>query len=177
MPLYTRAMDLGLAMPIPPHVFNAPADNGLEAFTARRRVERAVRSLVTDHGVPHHTPYDGPTPAASTRLAALARSKGFDVIERRTLDSHIVEGLHDERGVGFRAYWKRGKTDGATWHVRGPDVWTLIHDPRPVAVSKVTRVGLVGKRSPGVGTTHLALVSSARGMAVNITELEKRIRA
>lgn len=177
MPLYNRAMDLKLAMPIPPHVFNAPPDNGVERFTYERRVNRVIRSLVTEHGHKRIEPYDGPPPAASARVARVARTAGFEVIERTTIEGHVVEGLHNDRGVGFRAYWKRGKADGATWHVRGRDMYQLVDDPRPLGFSKVTRVGLVGKRSPGTPRVHLKLISSQRGMSINITELEKRIKS
>lgn len=179
MALYSRAMDLGLALPTPAHALTEAAEEARETMRRQaraRRLERTVSSLVTEHG---HTrePDRGPVPKAALATAKLARAHGFDVIERETLTGYAVEGAHEERRVGFRAYWSDGKTDGGTWHELGPDRYTLIDDTRPIGKDKVALVGLKGKRAPGVERVHLKLIATRRGIPFGITEIERRIRA
>lgn len=146
------------------------------AWTVKRAADRVIASLVVEHGHKKLIPYDGPQPAAAKRTAALARRHGFDVIERETPIGHAVEGLHEARGVGFRAYWERGKTAGGSWHVKGRDVWKLVDiSDRPIGVDSRTKTTKVGHRHNVNDRTRLVLVSSPRGLPVGITELERRI--
>lgn len=144
--------------------------------SASHLAERIIAAIVIDHGHKRVEPYDGPQPAAAKRTAALARRHGFDVIEREYVTGHAVEGLHRERGVGFRAYWERGKTAGGSWHVKGRDVWKLVDiSNRPIGIDSRTKTTKVGHRRDANDRTRLVIVSSQRGVSVGITELERRI--
>ena len=178
MTLYPAARDLGIAKPTPEYVFAALPCDALLRHGARRRIDRAVASLVTSHGHESVDPYDGPAPAAARRTAALAQSHGFDVIERDTPSGHAVEGLHSERGVGFRAYWQRGKTAGGSWHVKGRDSYRLVNiSSRPIGVDSRTKTTKVGHRHDAGDRSRLELVSTPRGLPVGITELERRVKS
>ncbi|UYL87123.1 hypothetical protein QEH40_gp02 [Microbacterium phage OscarSo] len=179
MPLYSAAMDLGLAMPLPSHALTPAAEEAREAmrrYGHERKLEREVAKIVTDVGNPKPVPFLGAkTTAAAKRLAAKAKAAGFEVIVREYREGCVVEGIDRARKLGFRAYWHRGKADGATWHSGGRDRYELVRDDRPVGVNKLTRTALAGKRGAGMGRVRLKLIESPRGIPLKITELEKRI--
>lgn len=146
------------------------------ARTVKRAADRTVAALIVEHGHKRIIPYEGPEPAAAKRTAALAARHGFQVIERETPIGHAVEGLHETRGVGFRAYWERGRTVGGTWHVKGRDAWKLVDiSDRPIGADPRTRTTKVGHRHDVNDRTRLEHVSSPRGLPVSITEIERRI--
>ena len=169
------------AMPTPIHAQTEAAADAGEAIRRHAhewKMKRLVSSLVTQHGHPRVEPYDGPTPAAAVRMAKLARSLGFEVLERKSRVGHVVEGFHRARRVGFRAYWTRGKADGATWHTAGGDQWKLVDiSSRPIGIDKIKKVTKAGHRHDENDRTRLVLVASPRGVSCNITELERRIKS
>lgn len=116
-----------------------------------------------------------PITAAARRLLADAEAAGFTAQLLSGEDWCVVEGhrLPAER-VGFRAWWRRGKADGGTWHE--PWRYELIEDTRVVAIDEKKRVGKVGYRSPGVGTQRLSIVGTPWGIPLGITALISRVR-
>lgn len=174
-------MDLGLARPTPAHALTEGAELARETMARlghEQRLKREVAAIVVEHGHKRLEPYDGPAPAAAKRIARLAAALGFDVIERETPTGHAVEGKHDGRGVGFRAYWQRGKTAGGTWHTRGRDVWKLVDiSHRPIGVDARAKTTKAGCRHDVNDRTRLSLVASPRGVQLGITEIERRIKA
>lgn len=147
-------------------------------WSVARREERVLATLVTSHGHPRAEAYEGPQPAAAKRTAARARAQGFEVIEREHLTGHVVEGLHRDRGVGFRAHWVRGKTAGGTWHTIGRDVWRMVDiTDRPIGVDLRAFTTKAGHRHDADDRTRMVLVSSQRGVYVSITQLASRLCA
>lgn len=177
MALYSRAMDLRLAMPTPMHALAPAAVEAVESMRLdghARKVERRVSSLVTTHGHQRVKPHNAPPSAGYRTVKRLAEAKGFTVTEYRSATGHALQGVRGD--VGFRAYWHWGKTAGATWHEREAR-WTLVDDPRPVKVNATARVGLKGYRAAGIGHVHLHLLAAPWGMSINVTELEARLEA
>jgi hypothetical protein len=164
------AMHPDIAKPRPAHTMTEAAEY---ARAAQRRVaaEKTEVPLVTEHQRPI-VEYDGGVPAAAKRLGALAERHGWEVKLYLNATGCALQGTRGD--LGFRAYWVRGKTNGATWHERKAR-YTHIEDPRDVKVNERDRVGIKGYRSPGMGTTRLQLVASPYGLPLNVTELEKRI--
>ena len=176
MPLYSSAMDLGLAMPTPAHTLTPGAQDAVERMREaghEKRRERAVSSLVTAHGHTRIVPYDGPPPAALVRVEALALAHGWKVKRYESPTGHALQGRKGD--LGFRATWQRGKTTGATWHERTPR-WALVRDDRPVKVNKLARTALEGGRGAGLGEIHLKLLGAPWGMPLNVTTLEGRLK-
>lgn len=177
--LYSRAMDLSLAMPTPAHALTPAAEQAREAmqrYGYERRLERIISSLVTDHGNPRRVVYSGGVPAAAKRVEKAASAAGFETMTRKDGETTIIEGLHRGRRVGFRAYWKRGRTAGATWHSGGRDTWRLVDiSDRPIGVDARAKTTKVGCRHDESDRTRLVLVESPRGIPCNITELTERI--
>lgn len=175
MPLYAAAMDLGLAMPTPRHALTEPAE---QAIAAHRRVAGATRleaeleRLVTDVGRPREW-HGEKVPRNATAIVAEAEAAGFETKTLVFPDGCRVEGLHRERRVGFRATFTKGRAASASWHE--PYRYTLVRDDRPVKVNALTRTGLKGYRSAGVGETRLALLASPHGLRITHTELRERI--
>lgn len=179
MALYTRAMDLGLAMPTPVHALTDGAEEArvaMRRYGYERRLERIISSLVTDHGNPHVEPYDGPlVPAAAKRTQAKADAAGFETTMHETAVGCSLHGVHRERGVGFAAHWHRGKTTGGTWHDR-KTLWKLVDiSSRPIGVDAKTKLTKAKHRHDVNDRTRLVLVASPRGVPCNITEIERRI--
>jgi len=169
MPLYAAAMDLKLAMPARPDTFTPGAIAAVDAMRDRGRTAAEVE-IATLHG--HPKAHGGRPPAALVRVKRLAEAAGFTVTVYESRTGHALQGRRGDDG--FRATWQWGKTTGATWHERTPR-WTLVADTRPVGINTRDHVGLKGKRSPGMGTTRLALLAAPWGIPINITELEKRL--
>ena len=165
------------ARPIPTHALTPGAIAAVQRMHdehAARRLSRAVSSLVTEHGNPRPVELDAPVSARAKSLAAKARAAGFDVkIVERVNGCDVIGHRGD---VAFAAHWTDGATTGATWHERRAR-WVLVADDRPIAMDAKNHVGKKGARSTGMGKTRLKLVASPRGLAVNVTELEKRISA
>lgn len=177
MALYSRAMDLGLAMPTRPDTLTPGAIEAVEAMRAAGReliAERAISSLVTVHGHRRIVPHSGKPPAALVRVRNLAESKGWTVKAYESPTGHALQGRRGD--LGFRAMWQWGKTAGCTWHEREPR-WTLIDDPRPVKMNTRDHVGLKGYRSEGMGRVRLHLLAAPWGLPINVTTLEERLAA
>lgn len=175
MPLYTHAMDLGLAMPTPPHTLTPGAQAAVERMREaahERRLDRVVASLVTLHGHARIVPYDAAAPAALVRVERLAVAHGWSVKRYRSITGHALQGRKGD--LGFRASWQHGKTTGASWHERTPR-WSLVRDDRPVKVNKLARTALEGGRGAGLGEIHLKLLGAPWGMPLNVTTLEARL--
>ena len=179
MALYSRAMDLQLAKPTPSHAFTPAALEAVESMRRlgyERRLDVVVRSLVTDHGNPRRVVYSGGVPAAAKRVEKAASAAGFETMTREDGETTIVEGLHRGRRAGFRAYWKRGRTAGGTWHSGGRDTWRLVDiSDRPIGVDARAKTTRVGCRHDESDRTRLVLVESPRGVPYSITELTERI--
>lgn len=167
------------AKPIPVHAQTPEARAAVEAmrrYGHERRLGAVVQSLVTEHGRPHVQPYTGGVPTAAKRVEKAASAAGFETMTREDGETTIVEGLHRGRRVGFRAYWKRGRAIGGTWHSGGRDVWRLVDiSDRPIGVDARTKTTKVGCRHDENDRTRLVLVESPRGIPYNITELTERI--
>lgn len=169
------------AQPIPSHAQTPEARAAVEAMRRlghERRLDAVVSSLVTDYGRPHVPPYAGGVPANARKLEEAASAAGFETMTREDGETTIVEGLHRGRRVGFRAYWKRGRAVGGTWHSGGRDMWRLVDiSDRPIGVDARTKTTKVGCRHDENDRTRLVLVESPRGITYNITELTERINA
>lgn len=165
--------------PVPAHAQTPGALQAVEAVRSAGRAKRdalADAEIVVDHGRPPVEPYDrDPVTSAARRLVELAESKGMRTNVIALTDRCTVEAVHPARGVAFRAYWTRGRADGATWHERAHR-YTLVADGRPVGVNKLTKTGLANRRPAGVGETRLAILASPTGVKCNVTEIEKRVR-
>lgn len=182
MPVIVRFLPRRIGPPTPAHALTEGAEAARE--TVRRlgwenRLRRRTSSLVTKHGNPKRVPYDGVrVPAAATSLVKLAKAQGFETLVSITATGCVVEGLHAERRVGFRAYWERGTAKGATWHSGGRDHWALADiSDRPIGADANAKTTKAKHRHDENDTTRLVLVESPRGVHVNITELRKRIKA
>lgn len=172
MALYSRAMDLGLAIPTPIHAQIDRARRAAAPPPGAPSIEDAVSSLVTTH----ERPYAGGIPAAARTLERQAQAAGFETVLRESDVGCVLEGLHRGRRVGFRAYWLRGKTDGATWHSGGRDRYKLVDiSSRPIGVDAKTKLTKARHRHDENDRTRLVLVESPRGVGLNVTELKKRI--
>lgn len=167
------------ARPTPAHALTEGA--AAAVATVRRegrgaRLDRVMAGIVTEHGNPRGaSPFEGEVvTAAARRLLRLAEATGWAASLHTLVDRCAVQGRRDD--LAFRAYWVEGKADGGTWHERE---WRyeMIQDARPVGVNVLTRTGLKGKRPAGVGVVRLQIVGSPLGLPVNITELERRVKA
>ena len=179
MALYSRAMDLGLAMPTPAHALAPGAEAARESMRrlgAEKRVERDVARLVTVHGHARIEPHDGPlVPAAARSTQRHAESHGFETAMIETPVGCSLHGIHRERGVGFAAHWHRGKTSGGTWHEREVR-WSLVDiSSRPIGVDAKTKLAKARHRHDAGDRTRLVLLAAPYGVPCNITEIEKRI--
>lgn len=165
--------------PTPAHAQTAGAEVARAAVRAAGKAKRIAfedAQLITDHGRPKVVPMPGgPVTPTVQAFMALAEASGFEVRVVALTDRCVVEGVDREAGVGFRAYWNRGRTGGASWHERRFR-YTLVRDARPVGINKITRTGLKGKRAAGVGETRLSIVASPLGQPLTITELETKVR-
>lgn len=175
-------MDLGLAMPQRADTLTPAARAAVESVRlagTTKRLNAAVSSLVTDHGTPStRRRYDGPIPAAAKKTLALAERRGFRAQLIEGPEGCTVEGIHDERRVGFRAHWLRGKTAGASWHSGGRDRYKLVDiTSRPIGVDARTHTTKAKHRHDAKDRTRLVLVESPRGVRLGITEIETRIKA
>lgn len=157
--------------PIPVHAQQAGALEAVEAMrriSARRfDVDAEIANLVTKRLVKKR-PRDLPT------VRRIAEEHGWTVKEYESETGHALQGRLGD--LGFRATWQYGKTTGATWHERAPR-WALVADNRPVGVNALTRTGLKGKRSAGMGTTRLELLAAPWGIPLNVTTLIERLEA
>jgi hypothetical protein len=166
------------ARPIPPH---AQTPGALAAVESVRELGRATRlecvvaDIVLEHGNPPPVePYADVVTAASRAMVKLAKSRGFDVKVEPLPDRVVVSGFRAD--CGFSAEWVRGNAGVATWHE--PRIrYAMIHDKRPVGVSKRDRVALAKKRGAGLGEYHLSIVASPHGVKVGVTVVTERIKA
>lgn len=170
--LYLSAPEFERPYPVHAQVAVALRERERAGHIAALRRRMRTAEIVTDVGNP--PPYRGPVvPAAARRLVAEAEAAGFEVRVIEYDDGCRVEGLHAERRVGFRASWRRGHVDGASWHT--PYRYGMIRDERPVRVAEKTRVGLKGYRTSGQSETRLTLLGRPQGMKVTHTEVRERI--
>lgn len=178
MATYQRGHEF--AMPIPLH---AQTDAALEAVESMRlmgrarTLERSVARIVTKHGNPPPSRWEGEVVTRNARaLLKLAEGAGFTAHLLVGEESCTVEGyrLAPEK-VGFRAWWHRGSAGGFAWCT--PWRYELVEDTREVAVNKLTRTGKEGYRSPGVGSSRLAITGTPWGLKVTWAELQRRVRA
>jgi hypothetical protein len=164
-------LGLEFARPTPRHVLRAREAE--VALAARSKLGRGRDlPLTTDVGRPPFRPNLEPSSGALD-LERLALAHGFRAHVLTSPDLVTVEGMHEERRCAFRAYWTRNGADGGSWHEAFRYEYT--HDTRPVGVDKTARVGLVGKRAPGVSEHHLVIAASPYGVKTNVTEIKKRI--
>lgn len=171
-------MDLKLERPAPAHTLTDAAEDARESmrrYGRERQRERIVASLVTVHGHKRIIPYDGPIPAAARTTERKAKAAGFETTMHVTVAGCSLHGVHKKRGVGFAAHWHRGKTSGGTWHERA-EKWKLVDiSSRPIGVDARAKVTKLKHRHDENDRTRLVLVSSPRGIALGITEIERRI--
>lgn len=171
-----RSSPLPHGVTVAPPLWSLSAEHNAEHIRAvrhRRAAEEAVADLVTSHPIPW---LSDPVTAASRTLERLATSKGMVTRLHVELDGCVLEGRVGDQRLGFRAAWRRGKADSALWYE--PEArWTLAPDPRPVGVSKLTRVGLKGRRTYGLGEVHLKQLASPFGVLVSFAELTARVKA
>lgn len=168
------------AKPIPMHALTDGALQAVESMRVMgvaRRLEREIARIVTKHGAPPPSTWEGdPVTRNARSLLALAETSGF--VAHMLVDGEqcVVEGYRLEpEKVGFRATWRRGAASGFAWCT--PWRYALIDDNRPVAFDSRTKVGKAGYRSPGMGTTRLSIVGSPWGLKVTYAELQRRVRA
>lgn len=198
-PFSPGVLGLEFARPIPVHAQRPGALMAVEAVRRAGRAKRSAGEITTDVGRPAYEPYEkpeietvvtkkgkrkrvptgrmlavDPVPSAARAFLKLAEAHGFEVNLIELRDRCTVEGIDRARGVAFRAYWVRGRTNGGTWHERR-ERYEIVRDDRPVGVAALTKTGLKGKRAAGVGTTRLALVASRLGTAHTITELTRKV--
>lgn len=181
MAVYTRLMRHGIRKPVPAHALTDGAEEArlsLRRLGYESRLRRRLSAVVTQHGTPKAQHYDGAlVPAAAMSLEHLALVAGFEARTRETATGCVVEGLHASRRVGFRAYWSRGLSRGATWHSGGRDHWSLVDiTDRPIGVDANAKTTKAKHRHDEQDRTRLVLVASPRGVHINVTELRKRIK-
>ena len=168
------------AKPIPQH---ALTDGALEAVESMRlmglarTLEKQIARIVTKHGNPPPSRWVGDPVARNARaLLKLAEECGFTAHLLVAEEQCVVEGYRlSPDKVGFRASWLRGSASGFAWCT--PWRYEVIDDPRAVQVNKLTRTGKEGYRSPGVGSSRLAITGSPWGLKVTYAELQRRVRA
>lgn len=161
-------------LPIPAHAQTEGAEAARESMR-RLAKRRDDLELIIDAGRDPVEPYpDDPVTANARKLLATAERLGFTTNLVELSDRCTVEGFHREREVAFRAYWTRGRADGASWHERRYR-YGIVSDTRPVKMDQKAHVGLKGYRSAGVGETHLAILGSPVGVPINHTELTERL--
>ncbi len=168
------------AKPIPLH---ALTDGALEAVESMIRMgrdrvlEREIARIVTKHGNPPRSRWEGePVTRNARALLALAEASGFTAHLLVDEERCVVEGYRlTPRKEGFRASWLRGSAGGFAWCT--PWRYELVEDTRPVEVNKITRTGKEGTRSPGVGSSRLAITGTPWGLKVTWAELQRRVRA
>lgn len=163
------SLGLEFARPIPLHALRA---HEAAARLAQRSTALRDLPLTTDVGRPPPRP-DLEPPKGALDLVKLAEAHGFRTQILRSPDLVTVEGMHDERRVGFRAHWTAAGADGGTWHAAWR--YVFVHDERPVRVDKTARVGLKGARSAGMSEHRLSIAASPKGVKTNVTEIRKRI--
>lgn len=142
--------------------------------------ERAPGFATTYRGAPAFVATGAPVPidpvtTGARSLRALAERVGFEVQTLTTHDSCTVEGVMRERRIGFRAFWKRGKTAGASWHE--PWRYATVADDRPPGLNAVSRTGKQGYRPPGMGGTRTVILGTPWGLGLSVTDLTARIQA
>lgn len=176
MARYAGAMQF--VQPAQPHTLTPQAK---AAVAAHRRVAESDRlrrlgaTIVSKHG--HPAAWGGVRlTAAAKRIARSAEAAGWLVLVRETANGCVVEGHHLKRRVGFRAYWLRGKTAGATWHEGTRDVWKVIDiSARPIGKDATAKTTKLKHRHDENDRTRIVLASSPHGVAINVTTLEERI--
>lgn len=167
-----------IGRPQPLHTMTPSAEAAREAVRAAGATRRRLRvSDELDFVTSHLARYaDDPLTQAAIMLRRLAESKGFEVKTLTGLYSATVEGVHRERGVGFRATWERGKAKSASWH-EATTRWGQVADERKVGVSKLTRLGLAGHRAAGIGNVRLAYLAGPRGVVIGVAALSAKLKA
>lgn len=169
------AFGMEFARPVPVHALTPEARAAVETV---RRLGREKRELpiTTDVGRPRVEPYVGSVDTAgSRRLAKLAEERGFTVAVTRTDETVVVTGVHVTKRVGFTSSWRRGKASTGTWHE--PLRFAMVEDERPVArQDQKALTSVKGGRPIGVDRYHLVIVARPGGIAVGVTEVEKRVR-
>lgn len=171
MALYSRAMDLKLALPRRPDTMTPGAIAAVERMRAApvaRRVEAEMAKLVA----PRPLVKPESAPPGLLKVQRLAEAHGWTVKLYESETGHALQGRRGD--LGFRAFWQYGKTTGATWHERTPR-WTLVDDPRPIRMNTRDRVGLKDFRSEGMGRARLKLLAAPWGLPLNVTELTERL--
>lgn len=186
------------AQPIPAHAQTPGALAAVESARVhgrRARLDRVVAGFVLEHGnAPPPEPYlvpeyrttrkgkrketgrmtSGVVTSGARALVKLAEERGFDVKLESLPDRCVVSGYRAD--AGFSCEWLRGRASSGTWH-EPRTRYAMMHDTRPVGVSKLTRVGLAGKRPAGLGEHHLTIVASPRGVKIGVTAVIGRIKA
>lgn len=168
------------AVPHPMHAMTDAAVAGVEAVRAHGaglRLQAELSRLVTDHGRPQASKWEGDPVARNARpLLDVALARGFTAQMIVEGDACSVEGyrLEPER-IGFRAVWLRGSAFGFTWHE--PWRYEMTQDTRPVSVDARAKVGKAGYRAPGVGRSHMRVVASPWGVKIGYDALVARLRA
>lgn len=192
MPTYQLAHEF--AVPLPVHMLTPAAESARLAVRnhgARRKLDRAMASLVTDVGNPGVVkPFDGSTVTANgVRMLMAAQEAGFEARIHELARASMVEGHRAVRledgtrsWVGFRAWWTVKTSKGeesmgaaeASWH--SPWRYELIDDARIIKMDEKAHTGCVGYRTLGQGTRRLTIVASPLGTPIGHTALLERVR-
>lgn len=131
-------------------------------------------------------PLDGPEiPRTAAVFARLATAKGFELDVAVLEDgAYSIEGIHRERGLGFRCEWVEGRAKGGTWHERATR-YGLVPDNRPEndatierrVKGKVKRVPDPRRKPAGIGTERLAYLAGPHGVPCTITTITNNLKA
>lgn len=166
---------------LPPGVVITPPIWALSAEHSAEHVRRAqhdreARAIVAALVTTHPAYYDAdPVTASALTLERLAKAQGMTTRMHVGLDGCTLEGRVDGVRRGFVASWSRGKAQAVVWFE--PEArYGMIHDTRPIGVSKRDHTALAGKRAAGVDTEHLAQIAGPNGVTISFAELTARVK-
>lgn len=130
-------------------------------------------SVTTKISHPITTALVSVVPNSGAKLARDATARGYEVESAFTeAGRYVVEGIHRERRVGFRAYWLDGLSSAASWHEARVE-WGEV--PAPVEALQGRGSDRAIKLTGYVDGVRSVLLASPDGVWVGITELNRRL--